>query len=107
SEGHHPGGQLHPGGARGRVSKERQRGGQAALGAVEVVLGHRDRVIASSLGALDLLQGEPVSLGGRRIVQQPGEEAELASGLRTGGHVSTSGSRSAPRSGIAVGSAWV
>ncbi len=62
--------------ALGRRGEEDERRGQPALVRAEVVLGHPGRGEAGPLGVLDLLQPEPVPVGGGSVLEQAAEEAQ-------------------------------
>ena len=61
----------------GRDMRQEDEGrGQAAFSFVEMMLGDPGRIEAVLLGVDDLFGGESIALGGCRLVEQAGEEAE-------------------------------
>jgi hypothetical protein len=79
-QGDHAGGQGDVPGALGGGGEQDQGRGQAALVLAEVVLGEPRGGEPEAVGRLDLLEGEPVSLRGGRLLEQAGEESQAGRG---------------------------
>jgi hypothetical protein len=75
-QGHDPRPQADPRCLDGDLAQEDERRGKAAFVFVEMVLGDPGRIEATAFGVDDLRGGQPVPLGGVRLIEQPREEAQ-------------------------------